>query len=132
MLQKEPLIIIDGAHNLHGADSLKKNIEILLKDYKITFVVGMLQDKDVKAVLEDLIPLADRVIATRPDNPRAMKASDLAKELRTFGKETYFYEDIKEAIKMALKVTNRDEAIIFAGSLYMIGEVRKILKNRTL
>ncbi|MFW5648262.1 MAG: bifunctional folylpolyglutamate synthase/dihydrofolate synthase [Candidatus Alkaliphilus sp. MAG34] len=132
VLQKEPLIIIDGAHNLHGADSLKKNIEILLKDYKITFVVGMLQDKDVKAVLEDLIPLADRVIATRPDNPRAMKASDLAKELRTFGKETYFYEDIKEAIKMALKVTNRDEAIIFAGSLYMIGEVRKILKNRTL
>lgn len=129
VLQKEPLIIIDGAHNLHGADSLRKNIEILLKGYKITFVVGMLQDKDVKAVLEDLIPLANKVIATRPDNPRAMKAVDLADELKTFGKETYFYEDIKEAIKMAIKITRQDEVIIFAGSLYMIGEVRKILKK---
>ena len=132
VLQKKPLIIIDGAHNLHGADSLRKNIEFLLKDYKITFVVGMLQDKDVRAVLEDLIPLADKVIATRPDNPRAMKALDLAKELKIFGKETHFYEDIKEAIKMAIKITGQEEAIIFAGSLYMIGEVRKILKNRIL
>lgn len=132
VLQKEPLIIIDGAHNLHGADALRKNIEILLKDYKITFVVGMLQDKDVKAVLEDLIPLANKVIATRPDNPRAMKASDLADQLKPFGKETHFYEDIEEAIKTAIKITEQDEAIIFAGSLYMIGEVRKILKNRTL
>lgn len=132
VMQKEPLIIIDGAHNLHGADALRKNIEILLKDYKITFVVGMLQDKDVKAVLEDLIPLANKVIATRPDNPRAMKAADLAEQLKTFGKETHFYEDIEEAIKTAIKITKQDEAIIFAGSLYMIGEVRKILKNRTL
>ncbi|MDI9476234.1 MAG: bifunctional folylpolyglutamate synthase/dihydrofolate synthase [Natronincolaceae bacterium] len=132
VLQKEPLIIIDGAHNLHGADSLRKNIEILLKDYKITFVVGMLQDKDVKAVLEDLIPLANKVIATRPDNPRAMRAADLAEQLKMFGKETHFYEDIKEAIKTAIEITKQDEAIIFAGSLYMIGEVRKILKNGTL
>lgn len=132
VLGKEPLVIIDGAHNLHGADSLKKNIEILLKDYKITLVVGMLQDKDVKAILKDLIPLADKVIATRPDNPRAIKAVDLAEELKIFGKETYFYEDIKDAVKMAAEITGRDEAIIFAGSLYMIGEVRKILKNKIL
>ena len=88
----------------------------------------MLQDKDVKAILKDLIPLADKVIATRPDNPRAIKAVDLAEELKIFGKETYFYEDIKDAVKMAAEITGRDEAIIFAGSLYMIGEVRKILK----
>lgn len=132
VMQKEPLIIIDGAHNLHGADSLRKNIELLLKDYKITFVIGMLEDKDVKAVLEDLIPLADRVIATRPSSPRAMKAADLAEGLKTFEKETHVYEDIKEAIKTAMDITGRDEAIIFAGSLYMIGEVRKILKNRIL
>ncbi len=132
VLQKEPLIIIDGAHNLHGADSLRKNIELLLKDYKITFVIGMLEDKDVKAVLEDLIPLADRVVATRPSNPRAMKAADLAEGLKIFGKETYVYEDIKGAVEAAIKITGRNEAIIFAGSLYMIGEARKILKNKVL
>ena len=92
----------------------------------------MLEDKDVKAVLEDLIPLADRVVAIRPSNPRAMKAADLAEGLKIFGKETYVYEDIKRAVEAAIKITGRNEAIIFAGSLYMIGEARKILKNKVL
>lgn len=129
VLRREPLVIIDGAHNLQGADALRKSIEVLLDSYKITFVVGMLQDKDVEGVLEDLIPLMDKVIATRPNNPRAMKAIELAEKLKVFGKETYSYENIEEAIKKAFEVTKEDEAIVFAGSLYMIGEVRKALKK---
>lgn len=132
VLQNNPLIIIDGAHNLHGADSLRKNIESLLKDYKITFVVGMLEDKDVKSVLEYLIPLTNKVIATKPNNPRAIKAIDLAKKLQVFKKEIYSYEDIEDAIKKAIDITDKEEVIIFAGSLYMIGEVRKKLKNKIL
>lgn len=127
VLQRDPVVIIDGAHNLHGAEALRKSIEALLKDYKITFVIGMLQDKDVEGVLKDIIPLMNKVIATRPANPRAMKAIDLADKLKVFGKETYISEDIKEAINMAIEVTKTNEAIVFAGSLYMIGEVRKLL-----
>ena len=129
VLQKKPLIIIDGAHNLHGALALKKSIENLLNEYKITFVVGMLQDKDVEGVLQDLMPLMNKVIATTPNNPRAMKAIDLAEKLKGFGKETYASDNIKEAVDLAIDITNKDEAIIFAGSLYMIGEVRTVLKN---
>ncbi len=130
VLRKKPLIIIDGAHNLHGANSLRKNIETLLGNYKIILVIGMLQDKDVRAVLKDLIPITSKVVATRPSNPRAMDAADLAEELKTFGKETYVYDDIKKAIDKAISITGQDEAIIFAGSLYMIGEVRRILKSK--
>ncbi len=129
VLQKSPLIIIDGAHNLHGAVALKKSIENLLNEYKITFVVGMLQDKDVEGVLQDLMPLMNKVIATTPNNPRAMKAIDLAEKLKGFGKETYASDNIKEAVDLAIDITNKDEAVIFAGSLYMIGEVRTVLKN---
>ncbi|QUH20197.1 bifunctional folylpolyglutamate synthase/dihydrofolate synthase [Alkaliphilus sp. B6464] len=127
VLQRDPVVIIDGAHNLHGAEALRKSIGALLKDYKITFVIGMLQDKDVEGVLKDLIPLMSKIIATRPANPRAMNAIDLADKLKVFGKETYVSEDIKEAINMAIEETEANEAIIFAGSLYMIGEVRKLL-----
>ncbi len=127
VLQRDPVVIIDGAHNLHGAEALRKSIETLLKDYKITFVIGMLQDKDVEGVLKDLIPLMNKIIATRPANPRAMNAIDLAYKLKVFGKETYISEDIEEAINMAIEVTEANEAIVFAGSLYMIGEVRKLL-----
>lgn len=132
VLHRQPLIIIDGAHNLHGARSLRKNIEGLLKDYRINFVVGMLEDKDVGAVLEDLIPLMNKVIVTQPNNPRAMAAEDLYKMLKGFAKESYSYKTIGEAIQAALDMTGRDEALIFAGSLYMIGEVRSILKNKDL
>lgn len=129
ILRKSPLIIIDGAHNLHGARALKKSIQSLLKDYKITFVVGMLQDKDVQGVLEDVIPLVDQVIATRPNNPRAMSAEDLADKLKSFNKETYVCADIQNAINKALEITKQEEVILFAGSLYMIGEVRRLLKE---
>jgi len=132
VIQRDPLVIIDGAHNLHGAIALRKSIKSLLKDYKITFVVGMLQDKDVHGVLGDLIPLMNKVIATTPNNPRAMKAVDLAEELKRFGKETYSSENIQDAINIAINITDKNEVIIFAGSLYMIGEVRGVFKKGNL
>jgi len=130
VLGKNPWIIIDGAHNLHGAIALRKSIESLLKDYKITLVVGMLQDKDVQGVLEDLIPLMSKVVATEPNNPRAMKASELAEKLKVFNKETHICESIQEAIKRSKDITSEEEVIIFAGSLYMIGEVRAALTKK--
>lgn len=130
VLKENPLIIIDGAHNTHGAAALKKSIESLLKDYKITFVIGMLKDKDVHGVLKDIIPLMNKIVATTPNNPRAMKAKDLAYKLEEFEKEVYADENIKDALNMAVKVTKPNEAIVVAGSLYMIGEVRKILINK--
>ncbi|SDK17632.1 bifunctional folylpolyglutamate synthase/dihydrofolate synthase [Natronincola ferrireducens] len=129
VLDKNPLVIIDGAHNLQGATALKHSVETLLKNYKVTLVVAMLKDKDVKGVLQHLIPLVDKVIATKPNNPRAMEADDLAKELVIFGKEIYVCNKIEEAVKKAYEVTTSDDAIVFAGSLYMIGEVRSLLVN---
>ncbi len=129
VLKENPLIIIDGAHNTHGAAALKKSIESLLEDYKITFVIGMLKDKEVHGVLKDIIPLMNKIIATTPNNPRAMKAKDLAYKLEGFEKEVYANENIKDALNMAVEMTKPNEAIVVAGSLYMIGEVRKALIN---
>lgn len=130
VLKKNPLTIIDGAHNLQGALALKNSIETLLKDYKITFVVGMLGDKDVKGVLKNIIPLVDKVIVTKVNNPRAMGVDDLAKELVTFGKEIYICKTVEKAIEKANKITEASEAILISGSLYMIGEARGIIMNK--
>lgn len=129
LLDKNPLTIIDGAHNLQGAQALKKSVETLLQDYKVTFVVAMLKDKDVKGVLKNLIPLMNKVIVTTPNNPRAMEADDLAKELAGFGKEIFVCTSVEKAVKKAYKTTDSNDAILFAGSLYMIGEARSIINN---
>ncbi len=127
VISRNPLTIIDGAHNLQGAQALRKSIESLLKDYEITFVVGMLADKDVEGVLKDLVPLMDKVIITEPNNPRAMKAHDLSKKMIGFAKEIHLSEDVGDAVKKAYKITPKDGLVLFAGSLYMIGEVRSII-----
>ncbi|SNS06138.1 dihydrofolate synthase / folylpolyglutamate synthase [Anaerovirgula multivorans] len=130
ILDKSPLTMIDGAHNLQGAQALKKSVETLLKDYKVTFVVAMLKDKDVKGVLKNLIPLMNRVIVTTPNNPRGMAADDLAKELVSFGKNICVCTSVEQAVNKAYKITENTDAILFAGSLYMIGEARSIINNK--
>ncbi|AOY76209.1 bifunctional folylpolyglutamate synthase/dihydrofolate synthase [Clostridium formicaceticum] len=130
VLAKNPLTIIDGAHNLQGATALKHSVETLLQGKKVTLVVAMLGDKDVQGVLSNLIPLMDKIVVTKPNNPRAMAADDLAKELVCYGKDMYICNTIKEAVKKAYEVTEASDVILFAGSLYMIGEARTILTNK--
>ncbi|AKL94289.1 tetrahydrofolylpolyglutamate synthase/dihydrofolate synthase FolC [Clostridium aceticum] len=130
ILGKNPLTIIDGAHNLQGATALKHSVETLLEGKKVTLVVAMLGDKDVQGVLSSLIPLMDKIVVTKPNNPRAMAADDLAKELVSYGKDMYICKTIKEAVKKAHEVTEASDVILFAGSLYMIGEARTILTSK--
>lgn len=128
VLRKKPLAIIDGAHNIHGAEALKNNIKILLKGYSITLVIGMLEDKDIEGFLEHVIPFVDKVIATKPNNPRGLSAEALKERIIPFNKPVLHLENINSAIDRAFEITSEDGAILFAGSLYMIGEVRTIIQ----
>ncbi|MBM7616322.1 bifunctional folylpolyglutamate synthase/dihydrofolate synthase [Alkaliphilus hydrothermalis] len=125
VLRKNPLTIIDGAHNTHGAEALKKSMETLLQDYPITLLIGMLADKDVEGYLELIIPHVEKVVVTEPDNPRAMKAEELAEKMIQYNKDIHIESSIPEAVKKAMEITEDAGAVVCAGSLYMIGEVRK-------
>ncbi|WP_026477081.1 bifunctional folylpolyglutamate synthase/dihydrofolate synthase [Alkaliphilus transvaalensis] len=129
IIKRDPLTIIDGAHNIHGAEALKKSIQSLLQDYSITLVIGMLADKDVEGYLDLIIPHVHRVVITEPDNPRAMEAEVLAEKLKKYNKALYIGKTIPEATKIALEITDQQEAILCAGSLYMIGEARKYVRQ---
>lgn len=128
VLRKKPLTIIDGAHNIHGAEALRTNIEKLLKGYCITLVIGMLEDKDIDGFLKLIIPAVDKVIATKPNNPRGLAAEVLRERIMSFNKPLFHYEEVSSAIQRAFEITSEEGAILFAGSLYMIGEVREVLK----
>ncbi len=127
VVKEKPLTIIDGAHNIHGAEALSGNIQALLGGYNITLVIGMLEDKDIEGFLKLIIPLVDRVVTTRPDNPRALGAEALKEKVLPFGKQVYAHDDINEAITKAEELTGEKEAILYAGSLYMIGAVRGVI-----
>lgn len=129
-MAEKPLTIIDGAHNESGAKALAATIRKDLSDYRITLVMGMLRDKDVEAVAEILVPTADVVIATSPNSDRAMPAEELASYLKRYGSCVMTATSLSDAVTMARSYTEEEKgAILYAGSLYMIGEVRSLLKN---
>ncbi len=127
LISENPLVFVDGAHNFQGAEVLSDAIKKYFINKKINFVIGMLSNKDVTGVLNQLIPLCNRVIFTKPNYPKAMDPNELANHVNFFGKEILIAETIEESVHLSLQHLQHDEVTIFTGSLYLIGDVRKIL-----
>ena len=129
-ISENPMFIIDGAHNEEGAKSLANSIDKYFENKNKILVIGMLEDKDIESVLDLLIPKFNKVITTTPDNPRAIDANKLKEKIERYNIEVTCKPNIKEAVDYALEISNKDDAIISAGSLYMIGNVRTIIVNK--
>ncbi|QIB68914.1 bifunctional folylpolyglutamate synthase/dihydrofolate synthase [Aminipila butyrica] len=130
VMKENPYVIIDGAHNEDGAAALKKTAEELLPDQKILFVTGMLGDKDTEKILDHFCQIADDFVVTEPDNSRKYPAVQLAEDLEKRGKHCVVLADSAEACRYALAHRENYGAVIFAGSLYLIGEIRGLLKDK--
>ena len=129
-ISENPMFIIDGAHNEEGAKSLANSIEKYFENKNKILVIGMLEDKDIESVLDLLIPKFNKFITTTPDNPRAIDANKLKEKIERYNIEVTCKPNIKEAVDYALEISNKDDVIISAGSLYMIGNVRTIIVNK--
>lgn len=124
IIHQDPLVIIDGAHNLHGIQGLASSMKPLLGDRKVIAVLGILADKDYNAMLETILPLVHKVIATQPNNPRALKASELY-QLLPSDKRLSYHEIAHDAVKRAIEDAKHEDAVVIAfGSLYLVGEVK--------
>ena len=80
IIGEQPLFIIDGAHNEDAALQLSASVEKYFTNIPITYIIGVLADKEHKKVLEAMLPYAGAAFTVTPDNPRAMKAEELASE----------------------------------------------------
>ncbi|MBF8984460.1 bifunctional folylpolyglutamate synthase/dihydrofolate synthase [Lutibacter sp. B2] len=130
ILRKEPTIIIDGAHNLHGVKALAKVLKDSFSDKNIILGLGILGDKDVSEMVKELCPLAQKMVLTEPNNPRKMKVDQLEEVVKNHCDTIYKKPLIKDAVQEVLDIAKADDLIVFAGSLYMIGEVRTLLKSK--
>jgi len=123
---ENPLIIYDGAHNPDGARALTKTLGELVPDGRILFVTSILRDKAVEEMLVEFSGAAAAFIATTSANERALNATELARLIREKGgKVLAEADDPKEAYNTAIDLAEEYDAVVFAGSLYMIGEVMK-------
>ncbi|AIY84304.1 MAG: bifunctional folylpolyglutamate synthase/dihydrofolate synthase [Clostridium baratii] len=129
VLNKKPLIVIDGAHNIQGIKSLKENIEKYFNYNNMHLLIGILADKQVEDMINEIVPLSSDVIALTPNSYRAELASELEKEIYKVNKNVKSFESYKEGFLSVYKKAKEDDMILVTGSLYMIGEMRGIINN---
>ena len=128
IINKNPLIILDGGHNIDGIRSFANTLKNYLKS-NVTFFFGILKDKSPEEALELLLPLAKEIYTLTPLSPRALKAPELAELIKQHSKIKVTPLDNYEEIFPVIKNTGKNEIIAFSGSLYMIGSVRTLLRN---
>lgn len=140
-----PLAFLDGGHNTQGAIALRETLEKLLPGKKIVILCGVMKDKEYEKMLSILLSSdkyrVSAVFCTRPDNPRALDASILAKSvteiLDNLPQSSYnrlatviFNEKVSLITDRALEsAIKREAAFVAFGSLYMAGEIREKVRR---
>jgi len=125
-----PEIVLDVAHNPAGAWALRSALSERCEDRPLIFVFGAMRDKAISEMTEILFPVAERVIATRPENPRAASAEEIQQAGRRTGAEIEAVGEVSQAIDRAREVARPNSVIVITGSIYLVGEAIRLLGQR--
>ena len=125
-------ILFDGAHNAAGAEALKNYLDEFIKQ-PVTLIFGAMRDKDLTEIAAAIFPKADCLIFTKPDNPRSMDASELMNFLPAGfdAKKVFQTGSVEKALGIGRKKSGDGNLLCVTGSLYLVGEARKILNNES-
>lgn len=127
VVERDPLVILDGAHHPAAVRALRVALGPLLHETPVTVLFTALRDKDIAAMAREVEAMASSVIlTTAPGTPRAVPPNDLA-EYFGEGARVVRVDDPAEALEVALQATRREGVLLVCGSLYLVGFVRDIL-----
>jgi dihydrofolate synthase / folylpolyglutamate synthase len=122
-----PEIVIDVAHNPAGAWALRSALSERYEDRPLIFVFGAMRDKAISEMTEILFPLAERVIATRPENPRAAAPEEIRQAAARTGAEIEVEENVQKAVERARELADGGGVVVITGSIYLVGEVMRMI-----
>lgn len=127
IVSKEPLVIVDGAHNEDAAKRLAQNVDELLKNKKITAVIGVFRDKEYEKIVEIMAPYLEYAFAIDlPNRERSLEKEKLCEVLKNKGVKAEAADSIEEALEKAKKRAKKEEAVLVFGSLSYLGEVIRL------
>lgn len=122
IVSEKPYIVLDGAQNRASAQALKKAIRENFRYNRLILVLGISSDKDIPGICSVLSDLADEVVLTRADNPRAASTELLANYF--LGRPKHITASVVEAEKLSGKLARKKDLILVTGSLFVVGEFR--------
>lgn len=127
IISRDPLILIDGAHNVAGMQALSAALREYWPGRSIVAVLGMLADKEREKALGELLPLLSEVIVTRVPSYRAGDWEALAEVCRAAGVPCRTVESVTEAVEVGRSALRPGQMLLVSGSLYMLAEARAYL-----
>lgn len=128
VISSSPLVLIDGAHNLEGGQSLNAALEKYFADKSKIFIVGFLKDKDYHHIMELLADKAELIITVTPNTERAVASAELAEILKKYSHNVKDGVTIGNALQTALDNIDENSMVCAFGSLYMIGDIREVFE----
>lgn len=130
VISKEPLIIIDGAHNPGAVLELRKTLDLYFTNKRITFIMGVLSDKDFSKEAEIIVDRAERIITITPNNSRGLDGHKLAETLVKYNHNVQVADSLKQAAEESIDTIkeNRADMILAFGSLSYLGELKQVVR----
>ena len=125
-----PEVVFDVAHNPAGAWALRSTLSAAYEDRRLIFVFGAMRDKAIGEIAEILFPLAERVFATRADNPRSATSAEIHAAASRTAVEMEESEGVSEALERARAMAGSAGVIVVTGSIYIVGEAMRHLGVR--
>lgn len=126
---RSPSIILDGAHNPDGMRSLIESMDSYFRDVPRVVILGILKDKEARLMAETASQGARAVICTSPPTPRALKPEELMEyvpdHVGRLAEQSY-----EKALDSAVSIAGSQGLVLVTGSLYMMGDFRKVLRKR--
>jgi dihydrofolate synthase/folylpolyglutamate synthase len=127
---EHPEVVFDVAHNPAGAWALRSTLSAAYEDRPLVFVFGAMRDKAIAEIAEILFPLADRVIATHADNPRAASPAEIREAATRVTVDIDDAPDVPSALAQARAAAGTRGLVVVTGSIYIVGEAMRTLGAR--
>ncbi|MFC1887614.1 bifunctional folylpolyglutamate synthase/dihydrofolate synthase [Candidatus Cloacimonadota bacterium] len=129
ILQQNPLVLIDGAHNTEGIKALVANVSEMFPKRKIRFVLAILRDKNLKQIIHNICSISYKVYISKNKSTRAAEVEVQEKFVQESGIKFEVIHDVVKATEKAISDSSYEDVVVISGSLYTISEVLKV-KNK--
>jgi dihydrofolate synthase/folylpolyglutamate synthase len=125
ILSREPLVIVDGAHNPYSMQSLCEALREWFPGQRWVLIFGASVDKNVAGMIKELLPISDYVIATRSDHPRAAAPVELADTVASVGGGAEIRVNMRKSLRRGLAMVTPGSGLLVTGSVHLVADARE-------
>jgi dihydrofolate synthase/folylpolyglutamate synthase len=129
ILDSQPRIVLDGAHNPDAAEKIRRYLENFLQPRQIVMVFGAMRDKAIEEMARKLFPSIKQIILTRVEYERSATPLEILNLLPEYEDSARMTGSVREALIMAKELASDEDTIVIVGSLFLIGEVKMVLQH---